>query len=50
MTPHGLRHSCTELFVNQGASLEDLRRLLNHEDSGTTEGYVGSSRMSVGKV
>lgn len=40
VTPHGLRHSCTELFVVHGASLEDLRRLLNHEDSSTTELYV----------
>lgn len=40
VTPHELRHSCTELFVTEGASIEDLRRLLNHKDMETTEGYM----------
>lgn len=40
VTPHGLRHSCTELFVDHGASMEDLRRLLNHKDAKITQRYV----------
>ncbi|MCB9026989.1 MAG: tyrosine-type recombinase/integrase [Bdellovibrionaceae bacterium] len=40
ITPHELRHSCTELYVEEGASLEDLRRLLNHKSSGVTATYV----------
>lgn len=40
ITPHELRHSCTELYVQEGASIEDLRRLLNHSCSSVTERYV----------
>lgn len=37
---HGARHTSTELYVEVGASLEDLRRLLTHKHSSTTERYV----------
>lgn len=37
---HGLRHSCTEIWYNAGASAEDIRRLLNHKSLTTTEGYI----------
>lgn len=37
---HGLRHSCTELWVNAGATAEDLRRLLNHKSLDATAGYI----------
>jgi site-specific recombinase XerD len=40
VTPHELRHSCTELYVEWGASLEDLRRLLNHKSSSVTATYI----------
>jgi integrase len=40
VSSHVLRHSCTELFYIEGASIEDLRRLLNHKDSKTTLRYV----------
>lgn len=40
ISSHVLRHSCTELFVNVGASQEDLRRLLNHKSSTTTLRYM----------
>jgi len=40
ITPHELRHSCTELFVEAGASQEDLRRLLNHRSAQSTAGYM----------
>lgn len=39
-SPHGLRHSCTELWVEAGASAEDLRRLLNHKSLDSTKNYI----------
>lgn len=38
--PHELRHSCTELWIEMGASIEDLRRLLNHKSSVSTQKYI----------
>lgn len=43
VSPHKLRHSCTELWFLSGATLEDIRRLLNHKSSTTTERYVHRS-------
>jgi integrase len=40
VTPHGLRHSATEIWVEQGATEEDLRRLLNHSSSSSTKRYI----------
>jgi integrase len=40
ITPHELRHSCTELYVEAGASTEDLRRLLNHKSLTATLRYL----------
>ena len=40
ISPHGLRHSCTEIWFQNGANLEDVRRLLNHKTSETTQRYV----------
>lgn len=40
ITPHELRHSCTELYVEAGASSEDLRRLLNHKSLSATIRYM----------
>jgi len=40
VTPHELRHSCTELYVQVGASAEDLRRLLNHKSLSATIRYM----------
>lgn len=40
VSPHILRHSCTELFVREGASEEDIKRLLNHKNSSTTQRYM----------
>jgi integrase len=40
VTPHELRHSCTEIFVQNGASQEDLRRLLNHSSLSATQKYI----------
>jgi len=40
ITPHELRHSCTELYVQAGASSEDLRRLLNHKSLSATIRYM----------
>lgn len=40
ISPHGLRHSCTEIWFRNGATLEDVRRLLNHKSADTTRRYV----------
>jgi integrase len=40
VTPHELRHSCTELMVEAGASAEDLRRQLNHSSLASTKAYI----------
>lgn len=40
VSPHILRHSCTEMFVQEGATQEDLRRLLNHKSGATTLRYM----------
>jgi site-specific recombinase XerD len=40
ISPHELRHSCTEIWFRSGANLEDIRRLLNHKSVETTQRYV----------
>jgi integrase len=40
ISPHELRHSCTELYVEAGASAEDLRRLLNQSSLQATQRYI----------
>jgi integrase len=41
VTPHGLRHSTSELYVESaGASIEDMRRLLGQKDISTTARYM----------
>ena len=40
ISPHGLRHSCTEIWMKNGATVEDIRRLLGHKSVETTLRYV----------
>lgn len=40
VSPHELRHSCTEIWFRAGATLEDVRRLLGHKSVETTRRYV----------
>ena len=40
VTPHELRHSCTELFIEQGAGEEDIIRLLNHSGASSVRRYI----------
>lgn len=40
VTPHELRHSCTEIYVQAGASAEDIRRLLNQSSLSATARYM----------
>lgn len=40
ITPHELRHSCTELYVQAGATAEDIRRLLNQSSLTATARYM----------
>ncbi|MGK5088750.1 tyrosine-type recombinase/integrase [Bdellovibrionota bacterium FG-2] len=40
ISPHGLRHSCSELWVEAGASSTDVGRVLNHQNESTTKRYM----------
>lgn len=40
LSPHELRHTCTEIWIEAGASQEDLRRLLNHSSPSSTAAYI----------
>jgi integrase len=40
VTAHELRHSCTELYIEAGASAEDIRRLLNQSSLTATARYI----------
>jgi len=40
VSPHELRHSCTELYIQAGASAEDIRRLLNQSCLSVTMRYI----------
>ena len=40
ITPHEMRHSWTEVWVKFGASVEHLRRLLNHKSLTSTKAYL----------
>ncbi len=40
LTPHELRHSCTEIWIDAGASAEDIRRLLNQKSLTATAHYI----------
>lgn len=41
VTPHELRHTCTEMWISErGATIEDIRRLLNHSSEASTKPYI----------
>jgi integrase len=40
ITPHGLRHSASEMWVEEGASSTDVQRVLNHKSASTTAVYM----------
>lgn len=50
ITPHELRHSCTEIYVQAGASQEDLRRLLNHKSLAATARYMHRTEERLQKI
>jgi integrase len=43
VTPHELRHSCTELWLESGATEEDIIRLLNHSGASSVRRYIHKS-------
>ena len=49
-TPHLLRHCSTELWVEWGASEEDLVRLLNHAGSGSIRRYIHRNMRRLHKI
>lgn len=50
LCPHELRHSCTELWIEMGASVEDLRRLLNHKSDVSTRRYIHKTTDRLSKL
>jgi integrase len=40
ISPHELRHSCTGIWMEGGATALDLQKLLNHKDPITTSRYI----------
>lgn len=40
VTPHELRHSCSEIWFDEGASQEDVRRVLNHASLASLKPYI----------
>lgn len=50
LTPHELRHTCTEIFVDAGASTEDVRRLLNHASLTATANYIHRTDERLGRI
>lgn len=40
ITSHGLRHSTSEIYIEHGATEDDIRKLLGHESVSTTERYM----------
>lgn len=40
LTPHELRHTCSELWIESGATKEDIRRLFNHRSEASTDPYI----------
>jgi len=50
VTPHELRHSCTELYFDHGASMEDIRRLLNHASASATKHYIHRTDDRLNKI
>lgn len=50
ISPHELRHSCTELYVTEGATAEDLRRLLNHKSLTSTAAYIHRTEGRLGRI
>lgn len=50
VTAHELRHSCTELYIEMGASAEDIRRLLNHSSVDFTRRYIHRTDKRLSKI
>ena len=50
---HGLRHSTSELYMEHGASRDDINALFNHSSNEVTERYIHDKsrrRQSISKI
>ncbi|MBS1983138.1 MAG: site-specific integrase [Bdellovibrionales bacterium] len=50
VSPHGLRHSTSEIWMEHGADREDLRQLFSHSSSAVTDRYVHNKGSKLEKV
>lgn len=50
VTAHELRQSCTELYLEAGASAEDIRRLLNQSSLTATARYIHRTEERLNKI
>ena len=47
---HGLRHSASEMYLQYGATEDDIRRLFAHSSADITERYLHSRGRNLEKV
>ena len=50
LSPHELRHTSTEIWIEAGANQEDLRRLLNHNSAASVAPYLHKTERRMGAL
>jgi integrase len=40
LAPHECRHTCSEIWIERGANITDIMRLLNHSSEASTKPYI----------
>lgn len=50
LTPHECRHTCTEIWVERGANITDVMRLLNHSSEQSTRPYIHKTEERLSQI
>lgn len=50
ISSHGFRHTCSGIWVNQGASTEDIKILFNHDSIVSTKTYMHNTNLHLQKI
>ena len=50
VTPHKLRHSTSQFYIDKGATLYDMSKFLNHSDTKVTQRYVHDKGSKMEKI